>query len=198
MTGRFDSPSEVSNAESSTRAVVFFVEDDISKRRLRNRFQLVGLGVVASESAHEMLRSTIPAVIGCLVLDVRLSGLSGLDYQTELTRLSIHIPIIFIAGHGDIPVTSGHEGRDVRFSQQTVRDQEVLDAVVAATERDRKRRKARQIVAHLRCRFESLSPREQRVMKLVAAGLMNKRVAAELGLAGRISKTPCDHWLKRW
>ncbi|MCP1854442.1 MULTISPECIES: response regulator transcription factor [unclassified Bradyrhizobium] len=199
MTGRFDSPSEVSNAESSTRAVVFVVEDDISMRRsLTNLFQSVGLGVIAFGSAHEMLQSTIPDVISCLVLDVRLPGLSGLDYQTELARLNIRIPIIFITGHGDIPMTvrAMKEGA-VDFLSKPFRDQELLDAVVAAIERDRKRREAQHIVANLQCRFESLSPREQAVMKLVVAGLMNKQVAAELGLAEITVKIYRGHVMKK-
>ncbi|RXH37003.1 Nodulation protein W [Bradyrhizobium nanningense] len=165
--------------------MVFVVEDDISVRRsLTNLFQQVGLEVVAFGSAREMLQSTIPDVTSCLVLDVRLPGLSGLDYQTELARLNIHIPIIFITGHGDIPMTvKAMKGGAVDFLSKPFRDQELLDAVVAATERDRKRREAQRTVANLQSLFETLSPREQGVMKLVAAGLMNKQVAAELGLA---------------
>ncbi|WGR72698.1 response regulator transcription factor [Bradyrhizobium sp. ISRA426] len=199
MTGRFDSPGEASNAEASTKAIVFVVEDDISMRRsLTNLFQSVGLDVIAFGSAREMLQSTIPDVISCLVLDVRLPGLSGLDYQTELARLNIHIPIIFITGHGDIPMTvrAMKEGA-VDFLSKPFRDQELLDAVVAATERDRKRREAQQIVANLQSRFESLSLREQGVMKLVAAGLMNKQVAAELGLAEITVKIYRGHVMKK-
>ncbi|MBB4370722.1 FixJ family two-component response regulator [Bradyrhizobium sp. cir1] len=199
MTARFDSPSEGSNAKTSTKAMVFVVEDDISMRRsLTNLFQSVGLDVIAFGSAREMLQSTIPDVISCLVLDVRLPGLSGLDYQTELARLNIHVPIIFITGHGDIPMTvrAMKEGA-VDFLSKPFRDQELLDAVVAATERDRKRREAQQIVANLQSLFETLSPREQGVMKLVAAGLMNKQVAAELGLAEITVKIYRGHVMKK-
>ncbi|MDA9465084.1 response regulator transcription factor [Bradyrhizobium sp. CCBAU 53415] len=199
MTGRFDSLGEGSNAEASTKAIVFVVEDDISMRRsLMNLFQSVGLDVIAFGSAREMLQSTIPDVISCLVLDVRLPGLSGLDYQTELARLNIHIPIIFITGHGDIPMTvrAMKEGA-VDFLSKPFRDQELLDAVVAATERDRKRREAQQTVANLQSLFETLSPREQAVMKLVAAGLMNKQVAAELGLAEITVKIYRGHVMKK-
>ncbi|MDA9437161.1 Nodulation protein W [Bradyrhizobium sp. CCBAU 51627] len=179
--------------------MVFVVEDDISVRRsLTNLFQQVGLEVVAFGSAREMLQSTIPDVTSCLVLDVRLPGLSGLDYQTELARLNIHIPIIFITGHGDIPMTvKAMKGGAVDFLSKPFRDQELLDAVVAATERDRKRREAQRTVANLQSLFETLSPREQGVMKLVAAGLMNKQVAAELGLAEITVKIYRGHVMKK-
>ncbi|MBB4258221.1 response regulator transcription factor [Bradyrhizobium sp. CIR3A] len=199
MKERFDSRSEGSNAEASTKAIVFVVEDDLSMRRsLTNLFKSVGLDVVAFGSAREMLQSTIADVVSCLVLDVRLPGLSGLEYQTELARLNIHIPIIFITGHGDIPMTvrAMKEGA-VDFLSKPFRDQELLDAVVAATERDRKRREAQQTVANLQTLFETLSPREQAVMKLVAAGLMNKQVAAELGLAEITVKIYRGHVMKK-
>ncbi len=168
------------------------------RRSLTNLFRSVGLDVVAFGSAREMLQSTIPNVVSCLVLDVRLPGLSGLEYQSELARLNIHIPIIFITGHGDIPmsVRAMKEGA-VDFLSKPFRDQELLDAVVAATERDRKRREAQQTVANLQSLFETLSPREQAVMKLVAAGLMNKQVAAELGLAEITVKIYRGHVMKK-
>ncbi|MEY9181680.1 MULTISPECIES: response regulator transcription factor [Bradyrhizobium] len=199
MTGPFDSPSEGSSAEASTKAIVFVVEDDISVRRsLTNLFKQVGLEAVAFGSAREMLQSTIPDVPSCLVLDVRLPGLSGLDYQTELARLNIQIPIIFITGHGDIPMTvRAMKGGAVDFLSKPFRDQELLDAVVAATERDRKRREAQRTVANLQSLFETLSPREQAVMKLVTAGLMNKQVAAELGLAEITVKIYRGHVMKK-
>lgn len=199
MTGPFDPPSEGSNAEASTKAIVFVVEDDISVRRsLTNLFRQVGLEVVAFGSAREMLQSTIPDVTSCLVLDVRLPGLSGLDYQTELARLNIHIPIIFITGHGDIPMTvRAMKGGAVDFLSKPFRDQELLDAVVAATERDRKRRETQRTVTNLQSLFGTLSPREQAVMKLVTAGLMNKQVAAELGLAEITVKIYRGHVMKK-
>ncbi|KRP93833.1 response regulator transcription factor [Bradyrhizobium yuanmingense] len=199
MTGPSDSLSTGSSAEASTKAIVFVVEDDISVRRsLINLFKQVGLEVVAFGSAREMLQSTIPDVPSCLVLDVRLPGLSGLDYQTELARLNIHIPIIFITGHGDIPMTvRAMKGGAVDFLSKPFRDQELLDAVVAATERDRKRREAQRTVANLQSLFETLSPREQAVMKLVTAGLMNKQVAAELGLAEITVKIYRGHVMKK-
>ncbi|WP_050402927.1 response regulator transcription factor [Bradyrhizobium embrapense] len=197
MTRRFDSPS--SNPETSTAAIVFVVEDDISMRRsLTNLFQSVGLDVVAFGSAREMLQSALPDVVSCLVLDVRLPGLSGLEFQTELTKSNIHIPIIFITGHGDIPMSvRAMKGGAVDFLTKPFRDQELLDAVIAATERDRKRRQAQQAVATLQSLFETLSPREQAVMKLVASGLMNKQVAAELGLAEITVKIYRGHVMRK-
>ncbi|WP_050422948.1 response regulator transcription factor [Bradyrhizobium tropiciagri] len=197
MTQRFDSPS--SNPEASTKAIVFVVEDDISMRRsLTNLFQSVGLDVVAFGSAREMLQSALPDVVSCLVLDVRLPGLSGLEFQTELAKSNIHIPIIFITGHGDIPMSvRAMKGGAVDFLTKPFRDQELLDAVIAATERDRKRREAQQTVANLQSLFETLSPREQAVMKLVASGLMNKQVAAELGLAEITVKIYRGHVMRK-
>ncbi|MCP1854744.1 MULTISPECIES: response regulator transcription factor [unclassified Bradyrhizobium] len=197
MTRRSDSPS--SNPEASTKAIVFVVEDDISMRRsLTNLFHSVGLDVVAFGSAREMLQNALPDVVSCLVLDVRLPGLSGLEFQTELGKLNIHIPIIFITGHGDIPMSvRAMKGGAVDFLTKPFRDQELLDAVIAATERDRKRREAQQTVANLQSLFETLSPREQAVMKLVASGLMNKQVAAELGLAEITVKIYRGHVMRK-
>ncbi|MCC8935699.1 response regulator transcription factor [Bradyrhizobium sp. Arg62] len=199
MSERPGAPRQGGKAEASANAIVFVVEDDASMRRsLTNLFQSVGLDVVAFGSAHEMLQSTVPDVVSCLVLDVRLPGLSGLEFQTELARLNIHIPIIFITGHGDIPMSvRAMKGGAVDFLTKPFRDQELLDAVVAATERDRKRREAQQNVANLQSLFETLSPREQAVMKLVASGLMNKQVAAELGLAEITVKIYRGHVMKK-
>ncbi|WP_083219245.1 response regulator transcription factor [Bradyrhizobium icense] len=186
MTGRSDSPHQgVKAEEPSGRAIVFVIDDDVSMRRsLANLFRSVNLDVAAFGSAQDMLQGNLPEVASCLVLDVRLPGLSGLELQTELAKLNLHIPIIFITGHGDIPMSvKAMKGGAVDFLTKPFRDQELLDAVVAATERDRKRREVEKTVANLQSLFETLSPREQAVMKLVAAGLMNKQVAAELELA---------------
>ena len=123
--------------------IVFIIDDDASMRRaLTNLFQSVGLEVEAFGSAPEMLQSKVPDVASCLVLDIRLPGLSGLDLQTELASANIHIPIIFITGHGDIPMTvRAMKGGAVDFLTKPFRDQDLLDAVVKAIERDRKRRK---------------------------------------------------------
>jgi FixJ family two-component response regulator len=131
-----------------------------------------------------MLQTKLPDVASCLVLDVRLPGLSGLDFQAELARANIHIPIIFMTGHGDIPMTvRAMKGGAVDFLTKPFRDQDMLDAVTVAIERDRKRREAERVVARLQAVFETLTGRERDVMALVASGLMNKQVAGELGLA---------------
>ncbi|MFB9267650.1 response regulator transcription factor [Bradyrhizobium erythrophlei] len=199
MNGRSDSPREGRKTEGPTEPIVFVVEDDVSMRRsLTNLFQQVGLDVVTFGSAREMLQSKLPDTVSCLVLDIRLPGLSGLDFQTELAKSNIRIPIIFITGHGDIPMSvRAMKGGAVDFLTKPFRDQELLDAVVAATERDRKRREAEKTVANLRSLFETLSPREQAVLKLVATGLMNKQVAAELGLAEITVKIYRGHVMKK-
>ncbi|MGF6313040.1 MULTISPECIES: response regulator transcription factor [unclassified Bradyrhizobium] len=199
MIERPNFPREDSKSEASTNAIVFVVEDDASMRRsLTNLFQSVSLEVVAFGSAREMLQSKLPDVVSCLVLDVRLPGLSGLEFQTELARLNIRIPTIFITGHGDIPMSvRAMKSGAVDFLTKPFRDQELLDAVIAATERDRKRREAEQTVANLQSLFETLSPREQTVMKLVATGLMNKQIAAELGLAEITVKIYRGHVMRK-
>jgi FixJ family two-component response regulator len=182
MTERSRSSHEPASAEES---IVFVIDDDASMRRaLNNLFQSVGLKVEVFGSAPEMLHSKLPDVASCLVLDVRLPGLSGLDFQAELATANIHIPIIFMTGHGDIPMTvRAMKGGAVDFLTKPFRDQDMLDAVMVAIERDRKRREADKIVAHLQALLATLTPREREVLALVSSGLLNKQVAAELGLA---------------
>jgi FixJ family two-component response regulator len=131
-----------------------------------------------------MLSSKLPDVASCLVLDIRLPGLSGLDFQIELAKANIHIPIIFMTGHGDIPMSvRAMKGGAVDFLTKPFRDQDMLDAVATAIERDRKRRETDKVVTRLQGLFDALTPREREVFVLVSSGLMNKQVAAELGLA---------------
>lgn len=165
--------------------IVLIVDDDPSMRRaLTNLFQSVGLKVEAFSSAAEIMEAKPPAVPSCLVLDIRLPGSSGLDLQADLAKANIHTPIIFITGHGDIPMTvRAMKSGAVDFLTKPVRDQDMLDAVQAAIERDRKRRDAEKSISGMRSRFEALTTRERDVLALVASGLMNKQVAAELGLA---------------
>jgi FixJ family two-component response regulator len=174
-----------SPGKETGKPTVLVVEDDESVRRaLANLFQSVGLEVMLFGSASEMLQSGLSASASCLVLDVRLPGLSGLDFQSELAKANTHIPIIFMSGHGDIPMTvRAMKGGAVDFLTKPFRDQDMLDAVSTAIERDRKRREAETIVSKLQTRFETLTPREREIFALVSSGLMNKQIAAELGLA---------------
>jgi FixJ family two-component response regulator len=196
MTERPKSPHELASAMES---IVFVIDDDASMRRaLTNLFQSVGLKVEVYGSASEMLLSKLPDVASCLVLDIRLPGLSGLDFQTELARANIHIPIIFMTGHGDIPMTvRAMKGGAVDFLAKPFRDQDMLDAVVMAIERDRKRREADKIVGRLQTLLETLTPREREILALVSSGLMNKQIAAELGLAEITVKIHRGHIMKK-
>ena len=184
---------------SAREPLVFIVEDDESMRRaLSNLFQSVGLEVELFGSASEMLRSKLPDVASCLVLDIRLPGLSGLDFQAELAKANIHIPIIFMTGHGDIPMSvRAMKGGAVDFLTKPFRDQDMLDAVTVAIERDRKRRESENIVAGLRTHYETLTPREREILALVSSGLMNKQIAAELGLAEITVKIHRGHIMRK-
>ena len=171
--------------KSEEQPVVFVIDDDESLRdALRRLFRMMGLRVETFATAAEFLKSKLPDVPTCLVLDVRLPGISGLDFQAELVKADIKIPIIFMTGHGDIPMTvKAMKAGALEFLSKPFREQEMLDAVQLALERDRTRRQAEQANAQLRANFESLSTREQEVMAFVTAGLMNKQIAAQLGLA---------------
>jgi FixJ family two-component response regulator len=170
---------------SQEQPVVFVIDDDESLRdSLKKLFRLVGLQVETFAAAADFLNSKLPDVPTCLVLDIRLPGISGLDFQAELAKANIHIPIIFMTGYGDIPMTvKAMKAGAVEFLPKPFRDQDMLDAVQLALERDRTRRQAERASAQLRGSYESLRPRERQVMALVAAGLMNKQIAAELGVA---------------
>ena len=144
----------------------------------------MGLRVELFGAASEFLKSRLPDAPSCLVLDVRLPGLSGLDFQAELARANVHIPIIFITGHGDIPMTvRAMKAGAVEFLTKPFRDQELLDSVGIALERDRARREQDNTVHDVKDHFKSLTPREQEVMGFVTAGLMNKQIAAKLGVS---------------
>jgi FixJ family two-component response regulator len=180
-----EGPKSSHELASAEEPIVFVIDDDATMRRaLTNLFESVSLKVEVFGSAPEMLQSNLPDVASCLVLDVRLPGLSGLDFQAELAKANILIPIIFMTGHGDIPMTvRAMKGGAVDFLTKPFRDQDMLDAVVTAIERDRKRREAGKIRANLQMLFETLTSRERQVLVLVSSGLMNKQIAAELGLA---------------
>jgi FixJ family two-component response regulator len=165
--------------------VVFVIDDDASLRHsLSSLFRSIGLKVEVFDSATDFLKVGRPEVASCLVLDVRLPGLSGLDFQTELAKANIRIPIVFITGHGDIPMTvKAMKAGAVEFLTKPFREQDLLDAVRLGLERDRRRREGETIVSDLRARFDALTAREQEVMAFVTTGLMNKQIAADLGVS---------------
>ena len=165
--------------------VVFVIDDDASMRTsLSSLFRSVGLKVEVFDSAADFLKIGRPEAASCLVLDVRLPGVSGLDFQTELAKANIQIPIVFITGHGDIPMTvKAMKAGAVEFLTKPFREQDLLDAVRLGLERDRTRRAGEAILSELRGRFEALTSREQEVMGFVTTGLMNKQIAADLGVS---------------
>ena len=186
-------------AAAAEEAMVFVVDDDESMREaLGSLFRSVSLKVETFGSAADLLRSKLPDVASCLVLDVRLPGVSGLDFQAELGKANIHIPVIFMTGHGDIPMSvQAMKAGAVDFLTKPFRDQDMLDAVAAALERDRKRRQDEHRVADLRVHFEGLTEREREVMGLVTAGLMNTQVAGELGLSEITVKIHRGHVMRK-
>jgi FixJ family two-component response regulator len=173
------------SAPAELQPMVFVIDDDADLREaLSSLFRSVGLQVKAFATAPEFLQIKLPEGPTCLVLDVRLPGLSGLDFQAELTRAKIDIPIVFMTGHGDIPMTvRAMKAGAVEFLPKPFRDQDMLDAVQTGLERDRRRRKNASETAKLRADFDTLTAREQEIMGLVTAGLMNKQIAGQLGVS---------------
>lgn len=171
--------------QSDSEALVLVVDDEPSVRDAMQRlFRSVGLRTEVFASASEFLQTKLSDGPRCLVLDVRLPGLSGLDFQAELTKANIQIPIVFMTGHGDIPMTvKAMRAGAVEFLPKPFRDQDMLDAVRLALEQDRARRRDEKEIAEARAKFTAITPREQEVMGWVTAGLMNKQIAAEMKLA---------------
>ena len=165
--------------------VVLVVEDDESLRGvISSLLRSVGLRVETFSSAAAFLDATLPPDAGCLILDIRLPGRSGLDLQADLLKEDIHIPIIFISGHGDVPMTvRAMKAGAVDFLTKPFRHQDLLDAVTVALDLDRRRREDEKNLSTLRSRFKSLTNREQEVMGYVTSGLMNKQIAHEVSLA---------------
>lgn len=164
-------------------AIVFVIDDDESIREaLKSLIRSVGLRVETFASAREFLQSSRPDVAACLILDVRMPGLSGLDLQRDLAEANIHIPIIFITGHGDIPMSvRAMKAGAVEFLTKPFRDQDLLDAIQQALERDRLVRSQQAGSAELLNRYHSLTPRETEVFALVVKGMLNKQIALQLG-----------------
>ena len=166
-------------------AVVFVVDDDPSIRSsLKFLINSVGLQAESFDSAEALLRRKLPDAPSCLVLDIRLRGLSGLDFQRELAARNCSVPIIFITGHGDIPMSvQAMKAGAIEFLTKPFRDQDLLDAIRVALEKDRARRQQEKEVANLKERFRSLTPREQKVISMVVSGMLNKQIADQLGTA---------------
>jgi FixJ family two-component response regulator len=180
---------------TAAEAVVFVVDDDVGTREsLKNLIRSVGLRAETFASAQDFLRSTRPDAPSCLVLDVRLPGLSGLDLQKRMAEVEVAIPIVFISGHGDIPMSvRAMKAGAVEFLTKPFREQELLDAIQQALERDRNAREQRAEIAELRSRYRLLTPREREVMALVVTGLLNKQIAGELGTSEASVKIHRQH-----
>jgi FixJ family two-component response regulator len=191
--------SSAKSVGSTDQPIVFVVDDDASMRQaLARLLQSVQLRVEVFASPQEFLQSERPNVPSCLVLDVRLPGLSGLDFQAELAKADVRIPIVFITGHGDIPMSvRAMKAGAVDFLAKPFRDQDLLDAVTAAIQRDQKRREHENAMTDLRAHFSSLTPREREIMALVASGLMSKQIAAEVGLSEITVKVHRSHLMKK-
>ena len=196
MTERAKSSHEPASAKEST---VFVIDDDVAMRTtLSSLFRSVGLRVELFGSTHEFARIKMPDVASCLVLDIRLPGVSGLDFQAELAEADIRIPIIFMTGHGDIPMSvKAMKAGAIDFLTKPFRDQDILDAVIRAIERDQKRRDSEKAVSELRILFDSLTSREREVMTHVADGLMNKQIAAKLGITEITVKVHRGHMMRK-
>ena len=182
-----------------TESIVFIIDDDPLYRASAERLvRSVGFSVLGFESARDFLSSRRPSVPSCLVLDVRLPGLSGLDLQRELADAGVHIPIIFVTGHGDIPMSvQAMKAGAVEFLTKPFRDQDLLDAIRHAIARDRIARRQHARNVDLRKRYELLSPRERQVFKCVVSGMLNKQIADELGTTERTIKFHRGHIMQK-
>jgi FixJ family two-component response regulator len=196
VTARPTSPSDI---ETNAEPVVLVIDDDAAIREsLASLFHSVGLEVRVFGSAPEFLRSSLPNAPSCLVLDVRLPGISGLDFQVDLETAGIRIPIIFMTGHGDIPMSvQAMKAGALDFLTKPLRHQELIHAVTRALAVDRKRRADEKTVSSLRLLYESLTPRERDVLALVTAGKMNKLIAEELGVSEITVKVHRSHLMRK-
>src|SRR5580692_4199026 len=171
--------------QTSERAIVHIVDDDASLREaLVGLFDTVGLGTETYAAARDFLAASPADKLGCIVIDIRLPDMSGLDFQLKLTQIGFHLPVVMMTGHGDIPMSVRAMKRGaVDFLSKPFHDQDMLDAVMAAIERDRKRRAVESDLLRTQQRLRTLSPRELQVMQLVTDGKMNKQVAGDLGIS---------------
>lgn len=188
-----------SGAVSAADPTVLVVDDDESIRvAMSSLFRSVGLRTQLFERPSDLIQASLPDAPTCLVLDVRLPGVSGLDFQEQLVAAGFHAPVIFITGYGDIPMSvRAMKAGAVDFLTKPFRDQDMLDAVSAAMEKDRLRREASRAQSELRDRHRTLTPREKEVMVFVTRGLMNKQVAGELGLSEITVKIHRGHVMQK-
>jgi FixJ family two-component response regulator len=179
--------------------IVFIIDDDADVRRaIQDLLESVALESEAFATPQEFLASQRADRPGCLVLDVRLPGMSGLDFQRALAEAGVAIPIIFITGHGDVPMTvQAMKSGAVEFLMKPFRTQELLDAIQQALDRDRKLRERRRETAELQNRYGTLTPREREVMEMVVSGLLNKQIAAELGTSEHTVKIHRGHVMQK-
>ncbi|MFG1397990.1 response regulator transcription factor [Xanthobacter sp. VTT E-85237] len=184
---------------SSSEPLVIVIDDDADLRTaLSSLFRSVGLRVELFGSAAELLAAKLPDVPRCLVLDIRLPGVSGLDFQAQLAKSATDMPIIFMTGHGDIPMSvRAMKAGAVDFLTKPFRDQDMLDAVTTALDADRARREAHKAVSVVEQSYATLTAREKQIMALVTSGLMNKQVAAEVGLSEITVKIHRGHVMRK-
>jgi FixJ family two-component response regulator len=171
--------------DTTDKAIVYVIDDDVSMRdALESLFDSVGLATRTYGTAADFLNESVADTPGCIVTDIRLPGMNGLEFQARLPQLGVRLPVVVVTGYGDIPMSVRAMKRGaVDFLPKPFRDQDMLDAVMAAIQRDRQRRATDSDVSHMQERFGTLSPREQQVMLLVTSGKMNKQVAGDLGIS---------------
>jgi FixJ family two-component response regulator len=179
--------------------IVFIIDDDISVREgISDLLRSVGLGVQTFASTQEFVDSKRPDAPGCIILDVRLPGRSGLELQQTLGQLGIQLPVIFISGHGDIPISvRAMKSGAMEFLTKPINEQELLDAVQAGIERDRANRQDNALATELRARFNSLTPREREIMSLVVSGNLNKQIGFQVGLSEMTVKVHRSHMMQK-
>lgn len=191
--------SNPTSDRSTSGRAVYVVDDDAALRdALSSLFRSVGLHVEVFGSAAEFLDKKLPEIPSCLVLDIRLPGVSGLDFQAQLAKAGIRMPVIFMTGHGDIPMSvRAMKAGAIDFLTKPFRDQDMLDAVFSALESDRKQLESDQSIADLSAHYESLTAREKEVMAYVTKGLMNKQIAGEMGLSEITVKIHRGHVMRK-
>jgi len=180
-----EAASSQAEANAEARSTVLIIDEDADLRNSVGRLlRSVGLNAELFASIPDFLKSESPNTTACLVLDVRLPGKSGLDFQRELATANIHLPIVFITGHGDIPMTvQAMKGGAIEFLTKPFREQDLLDAIQLGLDRDRSRRKNETALGDLRARFETLSPREREIMLQVVRGRLSKQIAGDFGIS---------------